>query len=330
MCQSESNRSGLRIPFGLRDQRIWAPLEVENGDSCGCVCPACEAPVTARHGRGVRQPHFSHKAAGDCSGNFETAAHSYAKHLIELHSRILLPEWIGGPSFPNPPVAHTAEGKLLKGGKVAWPARITDLRDVRPELSAGEFRPDITSRDEQGELLIEIRVSHAVDDTKAAAVRRGGYRMIEIDLSRMAGAMWYDMERFKNEVLFSETNRTWISHPAAEAAWRSARDRVMALAAEASAENTVLSADVPRKAEDRILGTPTPTIFRLEEIKPLPRSEADDPKLYWRIGTRTHQPGLGDGLVLSRATRARAIYRVQFDFGVRHILFQEDEPEFRF
>ena len=120
--------------------------------------------------------------------------HLRAKQLIVQHSWILLPAWTGQREFPNPPTARTATGRLVVGNRVTWPAEIADLQDVRLELSAGQFRPDITAKDEQGERLIEIRVTHAVDDTKAAAVRHAGYRMIEIDLSRVAKATLFDTD----------------------------------------------------------------------------------------------------------------------------------------
>lgn len=234
MCQSERNRNGLRLPFGLRDERIWAPLEVENGEACGCVCPTCKTPVVAKHGHGKRRPHFSHRANIECSGNLESAIHLYAKYLISDNLKTLLPAWNGLAGFPNPPVARTATGRLILGEKVAWPAEMVDLQDARLEPSFGQFRPDIIARDEQGELLIEIKVSHAVDGTKAALVRQRGLRMIEIDLSNMAKDTPFDTESFKNQVLFLETNRTWISNPTAENAWKLARDQVIALAAEES------------------------------------------------------------------------------------------------
>jgi hypothetical protein len=78
-----------------------------------------------------------------------------------------------------------------------------------------------------------------------------------------------------------------------------------------------------------LLAKPQPETFRFEELTLLPRHEADDPKLYPRVGTVTWQPGLGVGLILSRATRSRAIYRVKFGHDVRYILFAEDEPEDR-
>lgn len=327
MCQLERNRNGLRLPFGLRDGRIWAPLEVENGEACGCVCPTCEAPVVAKHGHGKRQPHFSHRASNGCVGNLESDIHLYAKQLINDNLKVLLPAWNGLPGFPNPPVARTATGRLIRGEKLEWPAEMVDLQDIRLEPNFGQFRPDIIARDEQGDLLIEIKVSHGVDGTKAALVRQKGLRMIEIDLSKMARDTPFDTESFKHQVLFLETNRTWISNPAAENALKLARDQVIALAAEESDENGILGRNTGQTANKRILEAPASATFRPEELKPLSQTESEDPRLYPRIGTKTWQPGLGDGVILSRATRARAIYRVQFECGIRMILFREDEPK---
>lgn len=243
---------------------------------------------------------------------------------------ILLPAWNGRVGFPNPPVAQTAMGRLITGEKIVWPAETVDLRDIRLESSLGQFRPDIIARDEQGELLIEIRVTHAVNGTKAAAVRRSGYRMIEIDLSNMARDTLLDPESFRRQVLFSETNRVWISNPAAESAWKLARDRVKALAAEESAENGILGIRTGQTTKKPILaGTPVPATFRPEELLPLSETESLDPHKYPRIGTTIWQPGLGSGVILSRATRLRSIYRVQFECGIRLILIREDEPEYR-
>jgi hypothetical protein len=96
--------------------------------------------------------------------------------------------------------------------------------------------------------------------------------MIAIDLSRMARGMLYDIENLKDRVLFSEVNRTWISYPAAEDAWRSASDRVKALAAEESGENKILGIDAMQNTKETILDAPAPRTFRLEETKPLPKA----------------------------------------------------------
>jgi hypothetical protein len=117
--------------------------------------------------------------------------------------------------------------------------------------------------------------------------------MIEIDLSRVAKTTLFDTDGFKHQVLFSKTNRTWISHPAAESAWRQARDRVTALAADESNKNRILGCNTARIVKEDIQDALAPPVFHLEETKPLQRSESGAPNLYSRIGTRACQPGLG-------------------------------------
>lgn len=331
MCQSAISRFHGQIPFGLRDGRIWAPLEVENGEACGCVCPACGGPLVAKHGHGRRRPHFSHRTATECSGNLESAIHRRAKQLICDNLSILLPTWTGLPGFPNPPIAQTVSGRRIAGDKIVWPAETVSLCGGQLEPDFGLFRPDVAARDDQGELLIEIRATHAVDDAKAALVRQGKHRMIEIDLSRMSSDSLFDPEGFKNQVLFSQTNRTWISHPAAERAWKLARDRVKALAAEESSEEGVpgSSSSQTKSQPDWGMQQP-PRTFDPNELLPLSRAESEDRQRYPRIGTIVRYTGFGYGVVLSRATRARAVYRVQFGHGIKLIFFREDEPKRRF
>jgi hypothetical protein len=38
------NRNRLRVPFGLRDGRVWAPREVEPGLACGLSAPPATNP----------------------------------------------------------------------------------------------------------------------------------------------------------------------------------------------------------------------------------------------------------------------------------------------
>jgi hypothetical protein len=108
-----------------------------------------------------------------------------------------------------------------------------------------------------------------------------------------------------------------------------ARDRVKALAAEESAENGILGTRTGQAAKKRILaGTPATAAFRPEELLPLSETESLDLHKYPRIGTTIWQAGLGSGVILSRATRLRSIYKVQFECGIRLILIRADEPEY--
>lgn len=241
---------------------------------------------------------------------------------------MLLPAWTGLLGLPNPPTAQTVSGRLITGDRIIRPAKIVDLGDNRLEPNFGQFRPDIAARDEQGELLIEVRVTHAVDDAKAVLVRQGRHRMIEIDLSQISPELLFDPEGFKNHVLSSETNRTWISNPAAESAWELARDQVKALTAEESTNDRIPRGSSSPAERQSDSGTRRPlTAIDSREVLPLSQAESEDQRLYPRIGTITKQARFGYGVVLSRATRSRAVYWVRFGHSTRLIFFKDDEPK---
>lgn len=235
--QMPSVRRGFRVPFGLRDGRVWAPGEVAKGKGCGCVCPGCGQPLiakalTSRH----RRPHFAHLAVTDCPTGRESGIHKRAKQVILERRELLLPDW-NGDLFDriNPPRAQDDEGQFHEGRRIEWPPVRVALRDLEKERSFGGYQPDVVAHDDVGELLIEIRVTHAVDDCKAARVQAHDRRMVEIDLSHMDRDTPHDAAAFDEAVLFDVSNRTWISCPEAVAQWQEAKDELEQQVAERNA-----------------------------------------------------------------------------------------------
>lgn len=75
--------NSLQVPFGLRDGRLYEPLQVESGLKCACSCPGCGAPLVARHSpSGKVVSHFAHQPGADCATGFETANDT----IIETYS----------------------------------------------------------------------------------------------------------------------------------------------------------------------------------------------------------------------------------------------------
>ena len=221
-----SPRKGFRVPFGLREGRVWAPSEVPAGKACDCVCPACNRPLAAKAKTSKRRrPHFAHLGETDCQTGGETGIHLRAKQVIQDRRALLLPHWEGDLlDRPNPPVRRDDAGAAHFGRRIDYPATTASLSEVHPEARLGAYQPDILAVDEAGELLIEIRVTHAVDDRKAAQVRTDGRRMIEIDLSTWERDIPHDPDAFERAVLFDPSNRDWISCPDAVLAWRASRE----------------------------------------------------------------------------------------------------------
>lgn len=232
LCNAPSSlrggRAGFRVPFGLRDGRAWAPAEVAKGKACGCVCPGCGAPLAAKAQTSRRRrAHFAHLTHVDCQTGRETGIHLRAKQVIAEYRELLLPAWVGDLiDKPNPPRARDEYGQLHQGAVVEYPARRAALQQIELERPFGPFQPDVYALDEVGELLIEIRVAHAVDDTKAAKVQCSGRRMIEIDLSCLDRSVPHDPAAFEHAVLADPVNRAWISCPEADQAWLASKNEL--------------------------------------------------------------------------------------------------------
>lgn len=219
-------KSNLRVPYGLRDGKMWAARDVPTGLACGCLCVGCEQPLIAKN-QGIKvRPHFAHHVDRACQGAFESSIHRRAKELIVDKRVIMLPAWNGDESMPNPPVALDDSGWPHEGRHVDVPAIMISLTAAQPEVQRGDYRPDVVAEDQDGDLLIEIRVTHAVGDQKTRNVQADGHRMLEIDLSRISADQAEDPDLFENLVLNTASNRVWISHPPASNEWRRSRDEL--------------------------------------------------------------------------------------------------------
>lgn len=184
----------LKLPFGLKDGVLVHISEVPQGAACSCVCPCCKAPLLARKGS-VKIHHFAHKKGADCAKSVETALHLASKQFLEEHKEIALPAvQIDFDSYRDPlPVS---------------PERTFPLDKVRAEERTGDIVPDILAYSGGVPLLIEIRVTHEVDEAKAAKIRRLGISAIEIDLSSFCRN--FTREELADAVIRQTANKKWV------------------------------------------------------------------------------------------------------------------------
>ena len=143
-----------------------------------------------------------------------------AKQIIQERLSLLLPAWDGELDMVNPPKLYDAASMVHYGRTVEYQGKISNLHSAILEMRREDYIPDVTAQDAEGLLLIEIRVSHAVDDIKRCRIQSEGVRLVEIDLSHLNKFEHYDPEYFENQVLANHLNRVWLSCPAATEAWR--------------------------------------------------------------------------------------------------------------
>lgn len=203
----------LRVPFGLKNGRLYEPLQVPNGKLCACVCPACKKPLVAK--QRASTPHFAHAQDESCAKGLETAVHLAVKQIIaERHSlRFPILRW-------NNPFKFQRESQTV----VVEPERLCDLASVELELWLDDIRPDIVVVADGQTYLVEVAVTHFVDDKKHEKIRRKQTPTFEIDVSHLQTG--FTLESLEQAIY---TNRRydaqWLYHPKLEVLTLEARQR---------------------------------------------------------------------------------------------------------
>jgi hypothetical protein len=154
-------------------------------------CPNCGGRFIFKNGE-VKDAHYAHKRK-DCIWRPETELHSRSLRLIANAGRIMQPD---GRYFDYDPALSKIEFRKDR---------------MRPDLilfaRPGEL-PSLGETIAAGELIVEVAVTHKVDDPKRAKIIAGGLRVMEIDI--------YDVDRnipieaLKSILLEEEFRRKWI------------------------------------------------------------------------------------------------------------------------
>lgn len=177
----------MKVSFGVRQDGLVVHIteldsSVERGLRCNCTCSGCGDRLVARMGE-VRQRHFAHQSVHNCVQGDESALHRFAKEVFQRHQEFRVPE---------AEVWWDREIKLI--------SRAVDVPYVRAllEQPIGDIVPDITlSRENRPDLLVEILVTHEVDEAKRAKLEALGLPCIEIDLS----ALYCGLEEFDRNAI---------------------------------------------------------------------------------------------------------------------------------
>jgi hypothetical protein len=211
---------------------------------------------------GKRTPHFAHAPGSDCATGFETALHLAAKQLIEARGCLAFPELVVEIRIVDD------LGRVHNPAKQLAPAGRRTLSCVVLEQTLGQIRPDVRVDAEGfGTVLVEVAVTHFVDEHKLGQIRRAGMPAIEINLSMLRDATFEALE----VALFDNPATTkWLYHPdeaptrralhesiqwiledAAKAATASARVRAQ-LAKEVLAERNAKVAEQLARRKDEV------------------------------------------------------------------------------
>lgn len=193
-------------PFGLRDGIIVHVSQVESGLACECRCAFCDERLIARKGA-IRAHHFAHESGHQCAHALETALHLAAKAILERERVLELPA-------DSVTVSETDASGRLHVLRAELPAQKVTIDEVRAEKRLGRIVPDLYAVVKGYPLLIEIAVTHLVDEEKRRWVVANDCAMIEIDLTDIERAA--SMEEVREAVVESTWRKDWIHHPSME------------------------------------------------------------------------------------------------------------------
>lgn len=218
------------IPFALRDGVHILAKNIpysERGEKCNCSCFFCGEKLIAKIGKGIRIPHFAHTKNAVCHANKsdieQTHLHIIAKEIIEQEKHLKLPEVIipfeATPLFQEYDKYkdfHFAPYVLRKSMDVAFDS-------VRLEERLGKIVPDIIATANGKDCLIEIAVTHSVDDNKKQLIQQLNIPVLEIDLSKNFSKTSPDEEKLKDFLVNDITKKTWINNPL----WKSKAEKAV-------------------------------------------------------------------------------------------------------
>lgn len=198
----------IKLQYGLRGNTlvyIGDIIEEEKGLKCNCICPSCKTPLQARMGN-IRQRHFSHNNS-NCNSAIaqQTALHLLAKEIIEEERTVKFPSY--NLSYQDVGI----EDYHLLDSYPCTESMIVEFDTVKLETRISNIVPDVIVKKGEKECLIEIAVTHFVDEEKKKKIREIGLPMLEIDLSDCKGSIERSRltELIKNEI----KNKKWISNP---------------------------------------------------------------------------------------------------------------------
>ena len=132
--------------------------DVPNGKSCNCTCAECGGQLVAKNNGKIKVHHFAHENGNDTIKCSETSLHLLAKKIIVEEKRIPIPR----------------NGRL----------EFREMDSIEQEVNLGNIIPDLYATCENRPYIVEILVTHEVDEEKLQKVRQHKISSVEIDLSK--------------------------------------------------------------------------------------------------------------------------------------------------
>lgn len=212
------SKEQVKLIYGLNDDKIIHISDIkveERGLKCNCICPNCGDNLQAKLGHGKKTPHFAHNC-NECDLEIaaQTALHILAKEILGTKREIVLPAY-------KIQLDYDDESKLESEGYnwieiqeimnefIVFNENRLKFDHVYLEKKLKNIVPDIIIEKNGRQLIIEIAVTHFVDDIKFQAIKGMNISAVEIDLSDLRNEELI-RENIENVIINSTQNKKWI------------------------------------------------------------------------------------------------------------------------
>jgi len=185
----------IKLPYGLRNGELLHISNVKPGLDCGCVCPGCGQQLIAKKGP-QKAEHFAHYEADECAGALESALHLAAKSVLENAGRISLPA-------VRAEFSRTLHIELSGN-------RSYKIDSIKSETKLGNIIPDLTLDIGGHKLLVEMLVTHGIDEEKLAQIRKLKVSVLEVDLSSAPRDL--PLDSISKLVVDNLENKRWVNN----------------------------------------------------------------------------------------------------------------------
>ena len=199
------------LTYGLRENKLWHILDVENGLACNCYCPNkdCRLPLIAKNNEAnVKAPHFAHSPGVECFGAYESALHLMAKEVLKTSRSIRTPDFHYDYDNVN---THS----LYQAGQVIE-FEFVDIEAVPDDAKNREVKPDAIGFKGSSRLFIEFAKTHFVDEDKKEKLKKINVPTVELNISNLI----LDPEAVRQFILSKANLIYWIINPKLDKKYR--------------------------------------------------------------------------------------------------------------
>lgn len=200
-----------KLRYAIKNSNLISIDEVEKGLACNCTCPACGSTLIARKGD-IKVHHFAHYKADECNRCVETSLHLLAKEILMEELVIKLP------------ALYLDFGKqTYKMKELIFDERSFEFDNVYIEKKIDDIVPDIILEYQGNKLLVEIFVTHNIDDEKLHKIERMGISTLLIDLSEFE----IDTSKvlLKDIIINSTEHKKWVYNKKERAIYNRFREK---------------------------------------------------------------------------------------------------------